>query len=229
MGELKSMGGRMSKFNSEMNIIKEKPGLYIGKKNFTRLLGFIHGFLHAESVYQVVEDHSRLFPLPFHFFHEFVRVKLGYFESTSGWYNMIMDKNKHDEEASFDDFFRLYEEFNHLTIQNSVTAILTEENKHFHINDPGTPKSVIDFDGKENWILEPYFSNPEKLFLIKMSNNMGYLKVILTKKECFLVFKFSRTKKKSMEHFHENFGEDLNWFKSKWEDGLLINREMNWT
>ncbi|GIP43636.1 hypothetical protein J45TS6_20950 [Paenibacillus sp. J45TS6] len=46
-------------------------------------------------------------------FHEFVKVKLGYSESTSGWYNMIFEKND-DEEKSFDVFFQLYDEFNNL-------------------------------------------------------------------------------------------------------------------
>ncbi|NOU98588.1 hypothetical protein [Paenibacillus planticolens] len=219
----------MSNFISEMNFIKEKPALYLGKKNFTILHGFIHGFSHAEFVYKIVEEYSNLFPLPFHFFHEYVRVKLGYHESTSGWYNMIFEKNNYDEETSFDEFFRFYEEFNNLKIQNCVSSILSDENIYFHINDQSTPKRWIGFDENGNSVIKPLFSNPEKILLMKLSNNLGYLRVILTQKECFLVLKFSQHKKKSTEYFHMCFGEKLNWIKDKWDDGMLNNRKIVWT
>lgn len=218
----------MTNFNSVMNLIKEKPGMHLGMKSFTRLQGFITGFSHAEDVYKLFEEISILFPLPFHFFHEFVRVKLGYSESTHGWYNMIFEKNNHDEETSFDEFFQLYEEFINLKIENCVSAILTEENKHFHIHDQFTPKQVIGFDEKGGSIDAPYFSDPEQIFVIKLSNNLGYLRVIITKKECILVFYFSKQKKKSIEYFHKCFGDNLSWIKDEWKDEMLDNREITW-
>lgn len=89
----------MSKFSSAMNLIKERPGMYLGKKSFAMLYGFIAGFTYAELNHKF-EDHLTLFPLPFRFFHEFVKTKLGYYESTSGWYNMIFEKNNYEEEIS---------------------------------------------------------------------------------------------------------------------------------
>ncbi|MEC0264523.1 hypothetical protein [Paenibacillus anseongense] len=218
----------MTNLNSVMNLIKEKPSLYLGKKSITRLLGFITGFSHAEYVYKIIEDNSMLFPLPFHFFHEFVSVKLGYFESTSGWYNMIFKKNNHDEETSFDEFFQLYEEFINIKIQTCESAILTEENKHFLIHDQFTPKRVVGFDERGNSLVEPCFSAPEQLFLIGISNNLGYIRVIMTKKDCILVFKFSKEKKKSKEYFHKYFGDNLSWIKDEWKDEILNNREISY-
>ncbi|KJD39619.1 hypothetical protein [Paenibacillus polymyxa] len=218
----------MSKFSSVMNLIKEKPGMYLGKKSFTMLYGFITGFSYAEEDNKL-EDHSTLFPLPFWFFHEFVKVKLGYYESTSGWYNMIFEKNNYDEDFSVDVFFQLYDEFNNLKIQSCISAILSEENKHFHIHDPSTPKRLTGSDENGNPLYEPYFSDPEQIFLIKMPNGLGYLRVITTKKTCFLVFKFSNHEKESTEYFHRFFGENLSWKKDEWKNELLNNKELTWT
>lgn len=71
-----------------------------------------------------------------------MKVKLGYYESTSGWYNMIFEKNNDDKEISFDVFFHLYDEFINLKIQNCKSAILSEENKHFHIHDAYTSRQL---------------------------------------------------------------------------------------
>lgn len=217
----------MSKFNSAMNLIKERPGMYLGKKSFTILYGFITGFSYAE-LNNKLEDHSTLFPLPFRFFHEFVKDKLGYYESTSGWYNMIFEKNNYDEEISFDVFFHLYDEFVNLKIQSCISAILSEENKHFHIHDAFPSRQLTGSNKNRNPLYEPYFSDPEQIFLMKMSNNLGYLRVILTKKECYLVFKFCNHKQESIEYFQRFFGENLSWMKDEWKNEMLNNRELTW-
>ncbi|MFC7677396.1 hypothetical protein [Paenibacillus sp. GCM10028914] len=159
----------MSKFNSAMNLIKERPGMYLGKKSFTILYGFITGFSYAEFNNKL-EDHSTLFPLPFRFFHEFVKVKHDAFPSRQ----------------------------------------LTGSNEN------------------RNPLYEPYFSDPEQIFLMKMSNNLGYLRVILTKKECYLVFKFCNHKQESIEYFQKIFGENLSWMKDEWKNEVLNNRELTW-
>lgn len=216
----------VSHFISVMSLIKEKPALYIGKKSFTMLDGFIAGFSHAEFLYNLSQKETKLFPLPFHFFHEFVKNKLGYFESTSGWSNMIFETNNQDEEKSFDAFFELYEHFIHLKIQSCASAILSEENKHFHIHDPSGPKRVIGCDEQGNLVCAPYFSEPEQVFLIRLSHNAGYLRVTLTKKECLLEFHLRKSKKESIAFFHQCFGANLNWTKEKWKDELLNNRKI---
>jgi hypothetical protein len=46
----------------------------------------------------------------FHRFHDWVAKRLGFFESTSGWANMIREKSTSDEEA-FTMFYVLLDEF----------------------------------------------------------------------------------------------------------------------
>lgn len=41
----------MSKFSSIMNLIKERPGKYLGKKSFTMLYGFITGSPKKNTVW----------------------------------------------------------------------------------------------------------------------------------------------------------------------------------
>lgn len=46
----------------------------------------------------------------FHRFHDWVAHRLGFFESTSGWANMIQEKSASDSDA-FNQFFVLLDEF----------------------------------------------------------------------------------------------------------------------
>jgi hypothetical protein len=216
----------MSGFHSVMSLIKEKPGLFLGKKSFTMLHGFITGYFYAEYDYKLLKEHSTLFPLPFDFFHEFVRIKLGYYESTSGWFHMIFENNNHDEERSFDVFFQLYDEFMDLKTENCSSAMLTAENKHFHIHNPFTPKRVTDYDEHGNLLYVPYFSDPEQIFIIGISNNLGYLRVVIAKKECFLVSNLADHNKKPTEYFHKCFGENLCWSEEEWKDEILHDRKI---
>lgn len=202
--------------------------MFIGNKKISTLRSFTDGFLHAEGAHHWVEDHPALFPLPFHFFHEYVRIKLGYSSSTCGWNNMILEGNKGDEEKSLNVFFHMHEEFLNIKMLDCESAVLTEENKQFHIYDRYAPKRVT-FDEHGNELRGPCFTDPEQIYVIKLSDQLGYLKMIITKKECIQVFYFSKQKKYALESFHRYFGEDLSWTQDEWSDERLSGKELDWT
>ena len=86
--------------------IRKRPGLFIVEPSICRLHSFLVGYTaglgRVGFALREAED--------FHRFHDWVARRLGYFESTSGWINMIRDKSASDEDA-FRQFFALLTEF----------------------------------------------------------------------------------------------------------------------
>jgi hypothetical protein len=86
--------------------IGKRPGMYIVEPSIFRLQSFIAG--HEAGLGRV--GYSMRDAADFFRFHDWVARRLGYFESTSGWANMIRNKSANDAEA-FRQFFILLDEF----------------------------------------------------------------------------------------------------------------------
>lgn len=86
--------------------IRSKPAMYIGEKSIVRLDAFLQGIstglAMANLALRDVHDFRR--------FYDWVARRLGFYESTSGWCNMILSKSSNDEEA-LKQFFVLLDEF----------------------------------------------------------------------------------------------------------------------
>jgi len=86
--------------------IHRRPGMYIVEPSIYRLQAFLTGYDAALGyVGLILQDE-----IGFHRFHDWVARRLGFFESTSGWADMIRAKSADDKEA-FAQFFVLLEEF----------------------------------------------------------------------------------------------------------------------
>jgi hypothetical protein len=87
--------------------IKERPGFYFDAESISAMYHFISGYMHAciMNNFQTAE-----FP-PFGDFHECVRQRTKFSESTSGWRHMLLSHNGNDEAKALDMFFVLFEEF----------------------------------------------------------------------------------------------------------------------
>lgn len=68
-----------------LEAIRKRPGMYVGEIDLNYINSFIWGYEMAMDD-AGVEDVSRP---EFRKFHEFVRAKYNYYESTAGWANMI--------------------------------------------------------------------------------------------------------------------------------------------
>ena len=66
--------------------VRKRPGLYIGEENLNSLLVYIGGYSGAMMDAKI----ACVSKPEFGGFHEFVREKYGYSESTMGWANMIL-------------------------------------------------------------------------------------------------------------------------------------------
>jgi len=87
--------------------IRRKPGFYIVDPELTRLDSFMAGYSCG------LAQCGMTFPLEepdFHRFYDWVAHRLGYSESTSGWYKMIRGRCASEREA-YDKFFELLDEF----------------------------------------------------------------------------------------------------------------------
>lgn len=80
--------------------------MYIGALSVTRLSAFLDGYRSAVCEFKdSFDDRS---PLSF---HDWAAMKLGHYESTSGWCNMLLETEKGDEEKAFAHFFELLDEY----------------------------------------------------------------------------------------------------------------------
>ena len=87
--------------------IRKRPAMYFGADSITALQNFINGYIYACHAKDMEENERP----PWGDFHEFVRAKTGFYESTSGWCNMILDVNDRDEAKALAMFFVLFDTF----------------------------------------------------------------------------------------------------------------------
>ena len=87
--------------------IHRRPGLWIAQPELVRVYAFLIGYNAALG-----RQRLTLRPVAPEFcgFHDWIAQRLGYGESTSGWYNMIRGRCSSEREA-FDRFYELLVEF----------------------------------------------------------------------------------------------------------------------
>jgi hypothetical protein len=108
--------GQLQKIKSGrlLDVIREKPAMYIGSRSLSALAQFLAGYGFALQVHEIPSTHR----LP-QDFHEWVAYRLHFSESTSGFKNMIL-KRVPDEPAALDRFYELLDE--HRTRRPRVVA-----------------------------------------------------------------------------------------------------------
>jgi Domain of unknown function (DUF5071) len=102
------------------------PAHYLGEKSLSALWHFVNGYTSACHIKGIEEG---LKPR-WHLFHEFVKRKTRFGESTSGWKNMILTHCKGDEEKALDVFFDYFFEFKKGTELDQFIKKLVPKDKH---------------------------------------------------------------------------------------------------
>jgi hypothetical protein len=87
--------------------IKARPGMYLESATITALKCFLDGYNFA---CRIKDAEERLDP-PWQDFHEFVRARTGFAESTGGWCYMLLHHCDGDEEAALAVFFDMFAAF----------------------------------------------------------------------------------------------------------------------
>ena len=152
-----------------------------------------------------IEDHTdTLLPLPFWFFHEYAARKYGYYESTSGWRNMILDHTNHDERQGLDEFFVMYEQFKSLKIVRYAYAVLEPEHQQFYKK-------------------APLYPEPLKVHLVELTP--GYLLLIETKEKYVLINSLYSNKQAPLDYAEQCFGSITKW-KCEEIGNLVFDKEL---
>ena len=196
-----------------MDGVREKPALFMGSKSITALRNFLDGAIYASQILGIDDDGCNDFsPIPFRFFNDYVAQFYNYFESTSGWMNMILNKNNVEEKDSFDIFYKLLDDFRSINISKIQKCVLTQEQINYHMENEYTNKRVLNNDSNQ---IEPLFIGPKAIYLLELSNNSGYLCMVEGNETNFLHSFLLRSRQSAIEYFKSSFGESNNWYLVK--------------
>lgn len=88
--------------------IRPRPAMYLGENSVSLLRAFLGGYMVA--AYECEESFVEECP-PFSDFHNWVAMKLDYYESTSGWANMLLKAENGDEAKALERFFVYLDDF----------------------------------------------------------------------------------------------------------------------
>jgi hypothetical protein len=138
-----------------LDVIRQKTAMYTGERSLSALAHFLLGYGFALQVCEIqLPDYL---PLDF---HEWVAYRLHFFESTSGYKDMIL-KRIPDESAAFDRFFELLDE--HRIRQARVVATV-----HGHPREYTTATFHDGVESKKVGVL------PEILTLVAYTDDPGF-------------------------------------------------------
>ena len=194
------------KYNDEMiyqmlDQIRMRPAMWLGSLNISTLRTYIEGYHHALIDLELNKNKTKtaLFPLDFWFMHEFSKIKTNSYESTSGWANLILKKCDGDQKAALEQFYKYLDEFRSLKAVSIKKAILTEEN--ILANDNmiyscriGSPIDISQMDITDNEDLYfrsgsyigrkfPIYDSPKAVYIIELSNDIGFLSAVETEND----------------------------------------------
>ncbi len=115
----------MEQFSAMMATLRARPGMYFGSKSFTALRFFLDGYCSAlvdigvfQRNFGIWRDASPELPR----FHDWVAMKLEFGPSRAdlGWQTAVLRSTNNDEEAAFDLFWTLFDEY--CTLESVITS-----------------------------------------------------------------------------------------------------------
>lgn len=109
-----------------IDMIRKRPGMFIGSNSITPLIHYLNGFQAAEREYGICQK-RKLFPLPFRYMHEYTQYRLQV-HSTIDWCRQILNSCDGDEETALQKFFEFYDGFKQVGMNRYWKAILSEDN-----------------------------------------------------------------------------------------------------
>ncbi len=185
--------------------MKERPGLWLGRKSISRMQVFLAGYGTAEMDYNVKREHpNQLFPLDWWFMHEFAKIKCNEYESTAGWCNIILKHCGGNEEAALDKFYELADELRSMKMKSGRKALLSEENIRYNDSMEHCRHTYTDR-------IEPCYKNPAAVYIAGLSGNNGFVTAVETEEKIKIERYIFRSLKNAEEFAERHFGKIENW------------------
>ncbi len=192
-----------------LDSVRERPALLMGSKSITVLRNFLDGAGYASHIFGIDDGYNDFSPIPFRFFNDYVARFYNYIECTAGWTNMILDRNNGDEQASFDKFYTLLDNFRSINISKIHKCALSQEQIDYHIESEFAPKRILHNDCNQ---IEPLFIQPKEIYMIELSNNSGYLCMIDGYGTSYLHSSLLTSREAAIEYFKSNFSGTYHWY-----------------
>lgn len=84
--------------------IEQRPAMWTGENSLRSISNYITGYIHALLDHGIIREPASIDP-----FSNWVANKLGYYESTAGWVNMILaySVGHNPKEINWDEFIEL--------------------------------------------------------------------------------------------------------------------------
>ena len=188
-------------FYRMLDTLRKRPGTWIGKLDIRPLRTYIDGYLHAIHDFEDKNEKAKtvLFPLDFQFMHEFAKIKTDKGGSSMGWANLILEECEGDGKAALERFFEYFDEFRELKAVSIRKAVLTEENILANDNmlyarchewmEGMSPQDIEEGDdryecwGESVFIKKPEYDSPKAVYLIELSDHIGFIYAVETDEE----------------------------------------------
>lgn len=172
-----------------IDLIRRRPGMFIGSNSITPLFHYLNGFQAAELEYGICRK-RKLFPLSFRYMHEYTEYRLQN-RSTIGWCRQILNSCDGDEEAALQKFFEYYDGFKQVGMNRYWKAILSEDNIAWNdqmkgarrctdssnSNAPGPGLNALADLPDGEPIFEPIFRSPLAVYVIELTISAWILAV----------------------------------------------------
>ncbi len=160
-----------------LNRVRQRPGMWIGKLDIERMKLFINGYRMALRDLDICQSNNQtaLFPLDFSLMSEFVKIKTNAYSSEMGWAKLILEECNGDREKALDLFFEYYDEFCVIKAVRMKKSILTKDNIFANDN------MLYSYRGGHGICRKsPIYDSPQAVYLIELSNDIGYLCAVET-------------------------------------------------
>ncbi len=164
----------MSRIYEDLDMIRKRPGMYLGALSVSKMHTFLDGYRFAirEEAEQVVRIPFQ--PLPFWLFGTFVARK--YQESACmGWNRIILEQVQGDEKKGLELFFELLDEFRGIKMSTCFMAELSAENVIYHSTSEKTPKYCGGALGEQRI---PEYLDAKKIYKMELDKNRGFVLVV---------------------------------------------------
>ena len=177
-----------------LDLIKYRPGLFIGNKRISTLWDFLQGYQFSLSMNKLNE---KSFP-DFKWFSTWIKGRIDTeYDLSAGWKHHILTTYNYDEEIAFDKFFDHLEEFKNAKPQCEIQHI-SESQKVFHNHNHG-----------RFWM--DVYDKTKTILIFGLPPSECYWCVYLNDKGETLAEKFEDSKKEMISQIGYNFQLNMTW------------------
>jgi hypothetical protein len=207
----------MNHLYKEIEMIRQRPGMYIGKNSITVMYHYLCGFTAA--LHRLGEGKAaKLLPLPYMFFNDYVSNHYYKKQSAMGWCGLILEENDKKKKKSLDVFFELFSNFMALSIRHCQYDKISGDAVSYHHTSEYAPKIIRQHDEKPTKAIcpqdykpeEPLYLNPVEVYLIELSD-AGYMFMVNTDSQHRVERKIYISENEAKDHIRQCFGPYINW------------------